>query len=63
MEDNNYNPNEGFSFLISCSEIKPPKKKCDKAKEGVPSVTMRKIPPSSPIQPPTKPSGRGSRKK
>lgn len=48
---------------ISCSEIKPPKKKCDKAKEGVPSVTMRKIPPSSPIQPPTKPSGRDSRKK
>ena len=63
MEDKNFNPNEGFSLLISASDIKPPKKECDKSKESVPSIEMRKMPPSSPLQPPTKTSSRGSKKK
>lgn len=53
----------GSYEMAEGSGIRPPKKNCQKTESGVPSITMRKIPPSSPLQPPTKPSGRGSRKK
>lgn len=63
MDDIDYNPNKGLACLVFASDIKPPKKECDKSKESVPSIKMRKMPPSSPLQPPTKTSSRGPKKK
>lgn len=62
MDENNFNKVRISHEMAEGSGIKPPKKNYVK-KDGGPSITMRKMPPSSPLQPPTKPSGRGSRKK
>jgi hypothetical protein len=63
MDENKYNKVRISRDMADPSGIKPPKKNKIKITDGVPTISMRKMPPSSPMQPPTRPGGRRGRKK